>query len=168
MEISAELNDFLSNEEFSSYEEESEEEAGEATEECCTDPKSTCARDVDTRVVSKDEIEVPSPQPRQISARITELKRRYTRRLSLYELTGIIAESFNLLQRGRIPLVSDLSDDTFKRNLLHVLVQEIEEGTCPVIIQKNGALLSVRDFDQDALRYHLDYIVAIWKQQRRF
>lgn len=168
MEISAEINDFLSNEEFSSYEEESDDEATEPTEECCTDPKSTCVRDVEAHVVSKEEVEISSPQPRQASSRITELKRRYTRRMSLYELTGIICESYNLLQRGRLPLVHDLSDETFERNLLHVLVQEIEEGTCPVVIQKNGKLLSVSDFDQDALKYHLDYIVAIWKQQRRF
>lgn len=167
MEISAEINDFLSNDEYSSYEDESED-AAEPTDECCTDAKTTCVRNVEAHVDSKEEIEIASPQPRQISERIAELKRRYTRRMSLFELTGIISESYNLLQRGRMPLVHNLSDETFTRNLLHVLVQEIEEGTCPVVIQKNGKLLSVKDFDPSALRYHLDYITAIWKQQRRY
>ncbi|QGN68103.1 DNA-dependent RNA polymerase 19 kD subunit [Equine molluscum contagiosum-like virus] len=166
MENSADLNDFLSGEEFSSYEEMESDEMTEPSEGASASKASEYK--VDSRVDSRDDAEPTSPQPRQISERIADIKRRYTRRISLFELTGILCESFNLLQRGRLPLVSDLSDETFREQILHVVVREIEEGTCPVVIQKNGELLSVNDFDPTGLRYHLDYVIDIWKQQRRY
>nr|WQH58040.1 MAG: MC108R [Molluscum contagiosum virus] len=165
MENSADINDFLSGEDFSSYEEMGSDELTEPSEEGSASKPSEYK--VDSRVDSRDDVETQSP-PRQISERITDIKRRYTRRISLFEITGILCESFNLLQRGRLPLVSDLSDETFREEILHVVVREIEEGTCPVVIQKNGELLSVTDFDATGLRYHLDYIISIWKQQHRY
>ncbi|ADT91124.1 DNA-dependent RNA polymerase subunit RPO19 [Cotia virus SPAn232] len=103
-----------------------------------------------------------------ICQNISLIKKRYTRRISLFEITGIIAESYNLLQRGRMPLVSDLSDETLKQNILHVLIKEIEEGVCPIVIEKNGELLSIKDFDNIGLSKHINYIINIWKKQNRY
>lgn len=47
-----------------------------------------------------------------------------------------------------MPLVLNLSDDTMKQKILHIVIEEIKEGTCPIIIEKNGELLSVTDFDK--------------------
>ncbi|ABQ43571.1 RNA polymerase subunit rpo19 [Tanapox virus] len=105
---------------------------------------------------------------KQLSSKIITIKKRYTRRISLFEITGIIAESYNLLQRGRLPLVSNLTDETIKQNMLHVVIDEIKEGTCPIIIEKNGELLSINDFDKIGIKTHLDYIINIWKQQGRY
>ncbi|ABJ09017.1 RNA polymerase subunit RPO19 [Nile crocodilepox virus] len=102
-----------------------------------------------------------------VSEKILEIKRNYTRRISLLELTGILAESYNLLQRGRLPLVNDLSEATFRKSLLQIFIQEIEEDNCPVVVCKNGRLMSLKDFDPDGVRYHLDYIKSLWKQQRK-
>ncbi|QHR82636.1 DNA-dependent RNA polymerase subunit RPO19 [Brazilian porcupinepox virus 1] len=103
-----------------------------------------------------------------ISNSILLIKKRYTRRISLFEITGILAESYNLLQRGRLPLINDLSDETMKQNILHILIKEINEGTCPIIIEKNGELLSVSDFDKIGLSRHINYIINIWKKQNRY
>ncbi|QHG62655.1 RNA polymerase subunit RPO19 [Cetacean poxvirus 1] len=116
----------------------------------------------------KHELAQSLQTPHQVSFRISNIKKRYTRRISLIEITGIIAESYNLLQRGRLPLVSNLSNDVLKENMLRIIVREIEEGTCPVVIEKNGEILSVKDFDQTGLQYHLNYIINIWKQQKRY
>ncbi|ASK51302.1 RNA polymerase subunit (RPO19) [Eptesipox virus] len=113
-------------------------------------------------------IEEDIPQYKNISAKISALKRRYTRRISLIEITGIIAESFNLLQRGRLPLVQNLSNDTLKQKMLHIIIQEIKEGTCPIIIEKNGELLSINDFDKKGIDTHIEYITNIWKLQNRY
>ncbi|QDJ95097.1 RNA polymerase subunit RPO19 [Hypsugopox virus] len=116
--------------------------------------------------VEDDEVIVP--QFKNISAKILALKKRYTRRISLFEITGIIAESYNTLQRGRLPLVQNLSDETLKQKMLHIIIQEIKEGTCPIIIEKNGELLSTNDFDKNGVDIHLDYIINIWKLQNRY
>ncbi|AAR07452.1 96R [Yaba monkey tumor virus] len=105
---------------------------------------------------------------KQLSNKIMAIKKRYTRRISLFEITGIIAESYNLLQRGRLPLISNLTDETVDKNMLHVVISEINEGTCPIIIEKNGELLSINDFDKTGIKSHLDYIINIWKQQGRY
>ncbi|CCD83276.1 DNA-dependent RNA polymerase subunit rpo19 [Squirrelpox virus] len=136
-----------------------------------SDVRTTSQASLKVEYVSDAQIMEEDPQslmPKQVSARVEALKRRYTRRISLFELTGILAESYNLLQRGRIPLVQDLSDETLRQRLLHVVVREIEEGTCPIVVEKNGEMLSVRDFDQAGLRHHLDFVIKIWKQQHRY
>ncbi|AUL80572.1 DNA-dependent RNA polymerase subunit rpo19 [Vaccinia virus] len=55
-----------------------------------------------------------------------------------------------------------------KQNMLHVIIQELEEGSCPIVIEKTGELLSVNDFDKDGLKFHLDYINNIWKLQKPY
>ncbi|AEN03695.1 DNA-dependent RNA polymerase subunit rpo19 [Yokapox virus] len=114
------------------------------------------------------QIEESQTNLKQIGDSILTAKRRYTRRISLLEITGILAESYNLLQRGRLPLVSEFSDETLKKNMLSIIIKEIEEGTCPIIIEKNGELLSIKDFDSNGLKFHLDYIIKIWKLQNRY
>ncbi|ATI21041.1 RNA polymerase [Western grey kangaroopox virus] len=161
MENSVDINDFLSDHEYSSYDEEMVSEELEPSDECGT-------KRSDSRVESIKDDSAHSPQPRQFNDRIQEVKRRYTRRVSILEVTGILCESYNLLQRGRIPLLKDLSEETFSRSIIEVMLQEIEEGTCPIVIQKNGELLSISDFDARGVKYHLDYIKAIWRQQKRY
>ncbi|AXN56182.1 DNA-dependent RNA polymerase subunit rpo19 [Vaccinia virus] len=143
---------------------EEEEEDGESLETSDIDPKSSY------KIVesASTHIEDAHSNLKHIGNHIFALKRRYTRRISLFEIAGIIAESYNLLQRGRLPLVSEFSDETMKQNMLHVIIQEIEEGSCPIVIEKNGELLSVNDFDKDGLKFHLDYIIKIWKLQKRY
>nr|WGO01987.1 DNA-dependent RNA polymerase subunit RPO19 [Vaccinia virus]WGO02215.1 DNA-dependent RNA polymerase subunit RPO19 [Vaccinia virus]WGO02444.1 DNA-dependent RNA polymerase subunit RPO19 [Vaccinia virus]WOG35521.1 DNA-dependent RNA polymerase subunit RPO19 [Vaccinia virus]WOG35749.1 DNA-dependent RNA polymerase subunit RPO19 [Vaccinia virus] len=143
---------------------EEEEEDGESLETSDIDHKSSY------KIVesASTHIEDAHSNLKHIGNHISALKRRYTRRISLFEIAGIIAESYNLLQRGRLPLVSEFSDETMKQNMLHVIIQEIEEGFCPIVIEKNGELLSVNDFDKDGLKFHLDYIIKIWKLQKRY
>ncbi len=156
--------DFESTEENEESEEEYEEEATETS-----DVSSSVRPSSDYNVESAATVSsFQSPQLAQTSQRVSAMKRRYTRRISLFEITGIIAESFNLLQRGRLPLVKNISNETFKEKILHIVVREIQEGTCPIVIEKNGELLSINDFDGKGVRYHLDYIINIWKQQNRF
>nr|WGO62722.1 DNA-directed RNA polymerase 19 kDa subunit [Wadden Sea poxvirus] len=107
-------------------------------------------------------------QLKDVASYISSIKKRYTRRVSLFEITGILAESYNLLQRGRLPLLSNFTELTFNDNILHIVIKEIKEGTCPIIIEKNGELLSINDFDDTGLDYHLNYIINIWKQQHRY
>ncbi|AWU47139.1 RNA polymerase [Sea otter poxvirus] len=121
------------------------------------------------KVESSDIVDIQSvASPQDCGQRMIDIKRRYTRRMSLIELTGIIAESVNSIQRGRIPLVTNLSSNTARENLLHVVVREIEEGNCPIVVKKNGEYLSTADFDESALHHHLSYITKIWKQQSRY
>ncbi|AOP31602.1 RNA polymerase [Skunkpox virus] len=150
-------------EELTEYEDDEEEEE-ESLEASDIDPKSSY-KIVDS---ASTHIEDTHTNLKHIGNHISALKRRYTRRISLFEIAGIIAESYNLLQRGRLPLVSTFSDETMKQNMLHVIIQEIEEGSCPIIIEKNGELLSVNDFDKNGLIFHLDYIIKIWKLQQRY
>ncbi|AOP31813.1 RNA polymerase [Volepox virus] len=148
-------------EELTEYEDDEEEE--ETLEASDIDPKSSY------KIVDSASTHIEDTHyNKHIGNHISALKRRYTRRISLFEIAGIIAESYNLLQRGRLPLVSEFSDKTMKQNMLHVIIQEIKEGSCPIIIEKNGELLSVNDFDKDGLKFHLDYIIKIWKLQQRY
>ncbi|AST09517.1 RNA polymerase [NY_014 poxvirus] len=152
-------------EELTEYEDDEEEEEL-SLENSDVEPKSSY-KIIDSASTQIDESQ-PQLNIKQIGDAILASKRRYTRRISLLEITGILAESYNLLQRGRLPLVSEFSEDTLKKNMLHIIIKEIEEGTCPIIIEKNGELLSVKDFDLDGLKFHLDYIIKIWKLQHRY
>ncbi|AKJ93753.1 RNA polymerase (RPO19) [Raccoonpox virus] len=150
-------------EELTEYEDDEEEE--ESPEASDIDPKSSY------KVVDSASTHIEGAHSnlnKHIGNHISALKRRYTRRISLFEIAGIIAESYNLLQRGRLPLLSEFSDETMKQNMLHVIIKEIEEGSCPIIIEKNGELLSVNDFDKNGLKFHLEYIINIWKLQQRY
>lgn len=102
----------------------------------------------------------------RVAARVEALKARYTRRMSLFELTGIIAESFNLLCRGRLPLVADPADPRLDSEL-RVVLQEIREGACPIVVEKNGEHLAPQDFDRECLEFHLDYVADLWRMQGR-
>ncbi|AOP31385.1 RNA polymerase [Raccoonpox virus] len=150
-------------EELTEYEDDEEEE--ESPEASDIDPKSSY-KVVDSASTHIEDAH--SNLNKHIGNHISALKRRYTRRISLFEIAGIIAESYNLLQRGRLPLLSEFSDETMKQNMLHVIIKEIEEGSCPIIIEKNGELLSVNDFDKNGLKFHLEYIINIWKLQQRY
>ncbi|ASC55560.1 RNA polymerase subunit RPO19-like protein [Seal parapoxvirus] len=116
--------------------------------------------------VPEDAAAVETNLRQRVTARIEDLKLRYTRRMSLFELTGIVAESFNLLCRGRLPLVADSTDSALDSEL-KVVVRELDEGVCPIVVEKNGEFLSPRDFDQECLRFHLDYMTNLWKKQGR-
>ncbi|QED21239.1 DNA-dependent RNA polymerase subunit RPO19 [Borealpox virus] len=159
----ADTDDIIDYESDDLTEYEDDEEDEESLETSDIDPKSSY-KIVDSASTHIEDAHSNLKQGNHISA----LKRRYTRRISLFEIAGIIAESYNLLQRGRLPLVSEFSNETMKQNMLHVIIQEIEEGSCPIVIEKNGELLSVNDFDKDGLKFHLDYIIKIWKLQKRY
>ncbi|UOX38678.1 DNA-directed RNA polymerase 19 kDa subunit [Finch poxvirus] len=151
---------------YNSYDEDDESLSDineEASDDCCT------AKQSDSRIESLiEEQSVQSPHPKQQSERMKTIKQRYTRRISLIEMTGILCESYNSLQRGRIPLLNNLSDETFKKHsLVETMFMEIEQGNCPIVIQKNGELLSLSDFDQKGVMYHLSYIKSIWKVQHK-
>ncbi|UKB77164.1 major core protein 4b [Lumpy skin disease virus] len=164
------IDDYISDEDASDEFEEEEEEEEESLE--TSDVPSL--KQSNYKVGSSISINIEDTNQQNItnasliSSKISAIKKRYTRRVSLFEITGIIAESYNLLQRGRMPLVLNLSDDTMKQKILHIVIEEIKEGTCPIIIEKNGELLSVTDFDKKGLYNHLDYIINIWKKQNRF
>ncbi|ARE67724.1 SWPV1-215 [Shearwaterpox virus] len=151
---------------YNSYDEDEESLSDineEASDDCCT------AKQTDSRVESFiEEQSEQSPHPKQQNEKTRTVKQRYTRRISLIEMTGILCESYNSLQRGRIPLINDISNETFKKySLVEVMFMEIEQGNCPIVIQKNGELLSLSDFDQKGVLYHLSYIKDIWKVQHK-
>ncbi|QRI42960.1 RNA polymerase subunit RPO19 [Cheloniid poxvirus 1] len=151
---------------YNSYDEDEESLSDineEASDDCCT------AKQTDSRIESFiEEQSIQSPHPKQQSEKTRIIKQRYTRRISLIEMTGILCEDYNSLQRGRIPLLNDLSDETFKKySLVEIMFMEIEQGNCPIVIQKNGELLSLSDFDQKGVMHHLSYIKDIWKVQNK-
>nr|WIK87547.1 RNA polymerase subunit RPO19 [Oriental turtle dovepox virus] len=168
MDNSMDINDILlsddNDNDYKSYDgdEDSISDIGEISDDCCTTKQS------DSRIESfKFDDTTQSPHPKQLSERIKAIKQRYTRRISLFEITGILSESYNLLQRGRIPLLNDLTEETFKDSIINIMFKEIEQGNCPIVIQKNGELLSLTDFDKKGVQYHLDYIKTIWRNQRK-
>ncbi|AYM26022.1 RNA-polymerase subunit RPO19 [Orf virus] len=152
------------------YEEEDEDEEEESAEGAADSSVSDVALSAAEKLVASevpDDAAAADTNVRQrVTARVEELKARYTRRMSLFELTGIVAESFNLLCRGRLPLVADAADPALN-NELKVVVRELEEGVCPIVIEKNGEFLSPGDFDPECLRYHLTYMTDLWKSQGR-
>ncbi|ANS71183.1 RNA polymerase [Pteropox virus] len=167
--------DIESDYESSEYEKEDDEKEDEDDEFSDSDVEKSL--DMTSELADKSSLKFKSPETVpsinvqdtvQQSNKISLIKKRYTRRMSLFELTGILAESINLLQRGRLPLVEGLSGSTLQKNLLQVAIQEIRDKTCPVIIKKNGEYLSVNDFDESALEHHLTFITKIWKQQNRY
>ncbi|QQG31583.1 RNA polymerase subunit RPO19 [Swinepox virus] len=162
MADSEDIIEYSSNEEEDSdYEEEEEDEPTDTSDVPSLKPSNY--KDISTNVEDIQE------NIKNISTKISAIKRRYTRRISLFEVVGIIAESYNLLQRGRLPLILDLSDETMmKNNIIRITIKEIKDDTCPIIIEKNGELLSTSDFDRNGLMYHLDYIIRIWKKQNRY
>ncbi|ABI99260.1 RNA polymerase subunit RPO19 [Deerpox virus W-848-83] len=162
--------DYESEDDMSEYEEEEDDEDNETKSLESSDVISLKQSNYKAELSTNLEEEVPQPgqSSKNVNSKILAIKKRYTRRISLLEITGIIAESYNLLQRGRLPLISNLSDETMKQKILHIVIQEIEEGTCPIIIEKNGELLSTNDFDKTGLKNHLDYIISIWKNQNRY
>lgn len=168
MNTSMDINDMTLSDDndYSSYEEDGDimSDIDELSDEdCCTTKDS----DVKIESFKFEDVSMLSPQPKQLSERIKTIKQRYTRRISIFEITGILCESFNLLQRGRIPLLNNLSDDTFKDSLIKAMFDEIEQGNCPIVIKKNGELLSLNDFDKKGVEYHLNYIKSIWKTQHK-
>ncbi|QRY18976.1 ORF-106 [Teiidae poxvirus 1] len=146
---------------YNSYEEDESMSDEELSDDC------SVTKQVESKVESFRSDPTQSPHPKQLSERIKLIKHRYTRRISLYEITGILCESYNLLQRGRIPLTDDLTEETFKNSLIDTMFKEIEQGNCPIVIQKNGELLSLNDFDKKGVKYHLEYVKSIWKDQRK-
>ncbi|ADY76859.1 PP225 [Orf virus] len=156
--------------EIEEYEEEDEDEEEESAEGAADSSVSDVALSAAEKLVASevpDDAAATDTNVRQrVTARVEELKARYTRRMSLFELTGIVAESFNLLCRGRLPLVADAADPALD-NELKVVVRELEEGVCPIVIEKNGEFLSPGDFDPECLRYHLTYMTDLWKSQGR-
>ncbi|AAN02821.1 RNA polymerase subunit [Lumpy skin disease virus] len=163
------IDDYISDEDASDeFEEEEEEEESLETSDVPSLKQSNYKVGSSISINIEDTNQQNITNASIISSKISAIKKRYTRRISLFEITGIIAESYNLLQRGRMPLVLNLSDDTMKQKILHIVIEEIKEGTCPIIIEKNGELLSVTDFDKKGLYNHLDYIINIWKKQNRF
>ncbi|QAV40153.1 m94r [Myxoma virus] len=144
-----------------------EEDADEPTESLDTSDVPSLKENFKVESISSN-IEEPIQVNKVTISKISDIKKRYTRRISLFEVTGIVAESYNLLQRGRLPLLMDLSNDTLDDNILNVVIKEIEEETCPIVIEKNGELLSVTDFDKKGLMMHLKYVTTIWKNQGRY
>ncbi|AIZ77332.1 putative RNA polymerase subunit RPO19 [Parapoxvirus red deer/HL953] len=154
-------------EEYEEEDEDEDEELPEGAEGTSVSDVTPSATDkLVASEVPEDAAVVETNLRQRVTARIEALKARYTRRMSLFELTGIVAESFNLLCRGRLPLVADAADPALD-NELKVVVAEIEQGVCPVVIEKNGEFLSTRDFDPECLRFHLEYMVNLWKSQGR-
>ncbi|WZD65818.1 RNA polymerase subunit Rpo19 [Bovine papular stomatitis virus] len=154
--------------ELEDYEDEEDEEepAEGAAGTSVSDVTPSATEKLVASEVPEDAAAVETNARQRVTARVEELKARYTRRMSLFELTGIVAESFNLLCRGRLPLVADPTDPALD-NELKVVVREIEENVCPIVIEKNGEFLSTQDFDPECLRYHLEYMTDLWKSQGR-
>ncbi|WZD65946.1 RNA polymerase subunit Rpo19 [Bovine papular stomatitis virus] len=154
--------------EIEEYEEEEDEEDEPAEGAAGTSVSDVTPSATEKLVASEvpEDAAVETNARQRVTARVEELKARYTRRMSLFELTGIVAESFNLLCRGRLPLVADPADPALD-NELKVVVREIEENVCPIVIEKNGEFLSTQDFDPECLRYHLEYMTDLWKSQGR-
>ncbi|ADC53852.1 RNA polymerase subunit Rpo19 [Pseudocowpox virus] len=156
--------------EIEEYEEEEEEEEEESAEGAAGSSVSDVAISATEKLVAsevpEDAVAADTNVRQRVTARVEELKARYTRRMSLFELTGIVAESFNLLCRGRLPLVADAADPALDSEL-KVVVRELEEGVCPIVIEKNGEFLAPGDFDPECLKYHLNYMTDLWKSQGR-
>lgn len=92
----------------------------------------------------------------------------YIKRLGIYEITAILANSISTLDRGRLPLINNLDADYFKNNSVYtVAIHEVEDRKCPISLQKGNYHMTLNDYPDEFINYRIKEIIEVLKYQHK-
>jgi len=92
----------------------------------------------------------------------------YVKRLGIYEITAILANSISTLDRGRLPLINNLDVYYFKNNSVYtVAIHEVEDRKCPISLQKGNYHMTLNDYPDEFINYRMKEIIEVLKYQHK-